>query len=196
MGRALRSVALAAVAASSVQAFAPAGLPTAGNRATLRAGAAAVKMQEEALPVVSRRGLMSGALASTVLVGAGSPVYADMLKAACTLQSCPEPPSGAYKTDTLQVSKGKFTGQGYQFKRPTEDYFKRVQVFDRVTARPGSVLLRDKKNPDIAIFSNVEQIQNNDFTWKPTIVEVIFDLVPRDAFCWALSARVCDRSRG
>merc|ERR1712070_765489 len=35
----------------------------------------------------------------------------------------------------------------------------------------GSVLLRDKKNPDIAIFSNVEQIQNKDFTWKPTIIE-------------------------
>ena len=44
-------------------------------------------------------------------------------------------------------------------------------MFDRVTARPGSVLLRDKKNPDIAIFSNVEQIKNTDFSWKPTLVD-------------------------
>jgi len=178
MGRTLRSLALAAIAASYVQAFAPAALPqVAGIRpAALRAGAAAVSMQEEASPVVSRRGLLSGALASAVLVGGGSSASADMLKAACTLQSCPEPPGGAYKTDTLQINKGKFTGQGYQFKRPTEDYFKRVQVFDRVTARPGSVLLRDKKNPDTAIFSNVEQIKNADYTWKPTIVEVIFEV--------------------
>jgi len=173
MGRTLRSLGLAAVAASYVQAFAPAALPqVAGIRpSALRAGAAAVSMQEGAPPAVSRRGLLSGALASAVLVAGGSSASADMLKAACTLQSCPEPPSGAYKTDTLQISKGKFTGQGYQFKRPTEDYFKRVQVFDRVTARPGSVLLRDKKNPDTAIFSNVEQIKNADYTWKPTIVE-------------------------
>ena len=178
MGRTLRSLALAAVAASYVQAFAPAALPqVAGIRpSALRAGAAAVSMQEAAPPAVSRRGLLSGALASAVLVAGGSSASADMLKAACTLQSCPEPPSGAYKTDTLQISKGKFTGQGYQFKRPTEDYFKRVQVFDRVTARPGSVLLRDKKNPDTAIFSNVEQIKNADYTWKPTIVEVIFEV--------------------
>ena len=60
---------------------------------------------------------------------------------------------------------------GTQFDKPTEDYFKRVQVFDRITARPGSVLLRDKKNPDIAIFGNVEQIKNADFSWKPTIIE-------------------------
>ena len=60
---------------------------------------------------------------------------------------------------------------GTQFDKPTEDYFKRVQVFDRITARPGSVLLRDKKNPVIAIFGNVEQIKNADFSWKPTIIE-------------------------
>merc|ERR1712100_657128 len=94
-----------------------------------------------------------------------------MLKAKCTVQSCPDAPEGAYKIDKLEVKAGKYTGKGYQFDKPTEDYFKRVQVFDRITARPGSVLLRDKKNPDIAIFGNVEQIKNADFSWKPTIIE-------------------------
>ena len=118
------------------------------------------------------------------------------LKAACTTQSCPDAPDSDYKVDTLAVNKGKFTGQGYQFERPTDEYFKRVQVFDRVTARPGSVLLRDKKNPDIAIFSNVEQIKNSDYTWKPTIVEVTFKMHAQNAcfFCMPTSivlARAC-----
>ena len=52
-------------------------------------------------------------------------------------------------------------------------------MFDRVTARPGSVLLRDKKNPDIAIFSNVEQIKNTDFSWKPTLVDACMYFVAR-----------------
>jgi hypothetical protein len=96
-----------------------------------------------------------------------------MLKAACTTLSCPDGEGGEYKIEPLVVNQGKFTGKGYQLDRPSDAYFKRVQVFDRVTARPGSVLLRDKKNPDIAIFSNVEQIKNSDFTWKPTIIEVL-----------------------
>jgi len=128
-----------------------------------------VSMQAE--PAVSRRGVVSGALAASVLASSSAPAFAEILKAACTTQSCPDAPDSNYKIEPLVVNKGKFTGQGYQLDRPSEAYFKRVQVFDRVTARPGSVLLRDKKNPDIAIFSNVEQIQNKDFTWKPTIIE-------------------------
>ena len=134
-------------------------------------GATGVSMQAE--PAVSRRDMLSGALAAAVLVSSGSSVSAEMLKAACTTQSCPDAPDDKYKIDTLVVNKGKFTGEGYQFDRPSDQYFKRVQVFDRVTARPGSVLLRDKKNADIAIFSNVEQIKNSDFSFKPTIVEVL-----------------------
>lgn len=172
----LRTAAIAAVACTGgVQAFAPApaGLHLAGHRATpqLRCGAAGIAMQSE--PGVSRRDVVSGALAAAVLAAGGSPARADMLKAKCTTQSCPDAPDDNYKIDTLIVNKGKFTGQGYQFTRPTEEYFKRVQVFDRVTARPGSVLLRDKKNPDIAIFANVEQIKNADFSWKPTLVDAV-----------------------
>ena len=176
-----RAVALLVVA-SGAQAFVPAApcsVHVAEQRATaqLRGGLACVSMQAES-PVVSRRIIVNGALASAVLVGSGSPAMAELfeLKAACTTQSCPDAPDSDYKVDTLAVNKGKFTGQGYQFERPTDEYFKRVQVFDRVTARPGSVLLRDKKNPDIAIFSNVEQIKNSDYTWKPTIVEVMFKM--------------------
>ena len=180
-----RAVALLVVA-SGAQAFipaAPCSVHVAEQRAPaqrwggLRGGLACVSMQAES-PVVSRRIIVNGALASAVLVGSGSPAMAELfeLKAACTTQSCPDAPDSDYKVDTLAVNKGKFTGQGYQFERPTDEYFKRVQVFDRVTARPGSVLLRDKKNPDIAIFSNVEQIKNSDYTWKPTIVEVMFKM--------------------
>jgi hypothetical protein len=175
MGRALRSAALAAVAASGVQAFAPtpAGIHAAGHSAaSLRSARAGCSVSMQAEPAVSRRGVVSGALAASVLASSSAPAFAEMLKAACTTQSCPDAPDSNYKIEPLVVNKGKFTGQGYQLDRPSEAYFKRVQVFDRVTARPGSVLLRDKKNPDIAIFSNVEQIQNKDFTWKPTIIEV------------------------
>ena len=172
MGRALRSAALAAVAASGVQAFAPAAnLPTSVRRAAPLRSACSVSMQAE--PAVSRRAVASGALAALVLAGSSSPAAADMLKAACTTLSCPDGEGGEYKIEPLVVNQGKFTGKGYQLDRPSDAYFKRVQVFDRVTARPGSVLLRDKKNPDIAIFSNVEQIKNSDFTWKPTIIEVL-----------------------
>jgi hypothetical protein len=174
MGRVLRSAAIAAVAVSGVQAFAPAApsaLAHSGHRAMQLRGATGVSMQAE--PAVSRRDMLSGALAAAVLVSSGSSVSAEMLKAACTTQSCPDAPDDKYKIDTLVVNKGKFTGEGYQFDRPSDQYFKRVQVFDRVTARPGSVLLRDKKNADIAIFSNVEQIKNSDFSFKPTIVEVL-----------------------
>ena len=174
VGRAFRTAALAAVAASGVQAFSPAapsgGLQLAGRATKQLRGAAGVSMQAET--GVSRRDMVSGALASVVLAGSTAPAFGEMLKAACTTQSCPDAPDATYKIDTLAINKGKFTGAGYQFDRPSDEYFKRVQVFDRVTARPGSVLLRDKKNPDIAIFSNVEQIKNADFTWKPTIVEV------------------------
>lgn len=173
VGRAIRTAALAAVAASGVHAFSPAalsGLHLSGHMATAQLrGAAGVSMQAES--GVSRRDMVSGVLASVVLAGT-APASADMLKAACTTQSCPDAPDNVYKIETLVVNQGKFTGKGYQFDRPSDEYFKRVQVFDRVTARPGSVLLRDKKNPDIAIFGNVEQIKNADFSWKPTIVEV------------------------
>ena len=158
MGRTIRTAALAAVAASGVQAFspaAPAGLNVAGHRSMALRGAAGMSMQVDH---VSRRDMVSGALTAAVLAGSGSPAFGEMLKAACTVQSCPDAPDSDYKIEPLVINKGKFTGKGYEFERPTDAYFKRVQVFDRVTARPGSVLLRDKKNPDIAIFSNVEQM--------------------------------------
>lgn len=108
----LRTAALAAVvAASGVQAFAPAApasLHLAGHRAAapLR-GAAGTSMQAQS--AVNRRQVVSGALAAAVL-GAGSPAFADMLKAKCTTQSCPDAPDSNYKIDTLVVNKGKFTG--------------------------------------------------------------------------------------
>jgi hypothetical protein len=158
-----------------VQAFAPpANLPTSvRHNAPLRSACSARSVSMQAEPAVSRRAVVSGALAALVLAGSSSPAAADMLKAACTTLSCPDGEGGEYKIEPLVVNQGKFTGKGYQLDRPSDAYFKRVQVFDRVTARPGSVLLRDKKNPDIAIFSNVEQIKNSDFTWKPTIIEVL-----------------------
>eukprot|EP00960_Hanusia_phi_P013419 393225-Hanusia_phi.AAC.2 len=108
---------------------------------------------------ISRKEAVSSLLGSCLLASS-LPVFAELPKAECTAASCPDPPENAkYEVETLQIGPGKYTGQGYSFQRPTDTFFKRVQVFDRLTARPGSVLLRDKKKPDIAIFSEVEKVR-------------------------------------
>ncbi|EKX38750.1 hypothetical protein GUITHDRAFT_165115 [Guillardia theta CCMP2712] len=120
---------------------------------------------------MSRKEAVSSLLGSCLLASS-LPAFAELPKAECTAASCPEPPENAkYEVETLQVAAGKYSGQGYSFQKPTDVFFKRVQVFDRLQARPGSVLLRDKKKPEIAIFSEVEKIDNSGYTWKPSLVE-------------------------
>ena len=71
-------------------------------------------MSMQATSQVSRRDLFSVAVAAAALVGSGAPSNAEMLKAKCTVQSCPDVPEGAYKIDKLEVKAGKYTGKGYQ----------------------------------------------------------------------------------
>ena len=118
MGRVSRAVALAAAAAAGAEAFStPPGITLRGAggataAATHRRAVAGVSMQ--ATSQVSRRDLFSVAAAAAALVGSGAPSNAEMLKAKCTVQSCPDAPEGAYKIDKLEVKAGKYTGKGYQ----------------------------------------------------------------------------------
>lgn len=117
---------------------------------------------------MSRKEAVSSLLGSCLLASS-LPAFAELPKAECTAASCPEPPENAkYEVETLQVAAGKYSGQGYSFQKPTDVFFKRVQVFDRLQARPGSVLLRDKKKPEIAIFSEVEKVRCRDRKGKVT----------------------------
>jgi len=124
-------------------------------------------MQE---PSSSRRDVVSGALVAVVALGS-SAANADMLKAACTYASCPEAPKGAaYELELFEVKPSKFTGSGYSYSRPTDTFFKRVTSPSSLR-NPGSILFRDKNDADIAVFSDVQSIKNDDRSFAPTLVD-------------------------
>lgn len=98
------------------------------------------------------------------------PAYSED-KAACTYANCPAPPADAsYELSLFQVAPSKFTGKGYSYSRPTDAFFKRV-TSPASLAVPGSILFRDKRDPETAIFSDVQEVPGALKTWKPTLVE-------------------------
>eukprot|EP00286_Rhodomonas_abbreviata_P012583 CAMPEP_0181320418 /NCGR_PEP_ID=MMETSP1101-20121128/18115_1 /TAXON_ID=46948 /ORGANISM="Rhodomonas abbreviata, Strain Caron Lab Isolate" /LENGTH=216 /DNA_ID=CAMNT_0023428125 /DNA_START=163 /DNA_END=813 /DNA_ORIENTATION=+ len=120
---------------------------------------------------MNRRDVVAAALAAAVAVVGSSPANADMLKAACTYADCPGAPKGAaYELELLEVKPSKFTGKGYSYSRPNDTYFKRVTSPSSLR-NPGSILFRDKNDADIAIFSDVQEINNKDGSFSPTLVD-------------------------
>lgn len=92
-------------------------------------------------------------------------------KAACTYASCPPPPADAvYELSLFQVPPSKFTGKGYSYSRPSDTFFKRV-TSPASLAVPGSVLFRDKRDADTAVFSDVQEVPGALLSWKPTLVD-------------------------
>lgn len=120
---------------------------------------------------INRRDVVSGALAAAVAVFGASSANADMLKAACTYADCPSAPKGAaYELELFEVKPSKFTGKGYSYSRPNDTYFKRVTSPSSLR-NPGSVLFRDKNEAETAIFSDVQEIKNEDRSFVPGLVD-------------------------